>query len=182
MHLQIDPSAAGDGRPDPVHSSNGANPPGTIAHIADVIEVQPAPGSDETTRTMDDGGDFGLLSPTMRAATLVIITFQVGYTLLDRVEYPLTFSRTGLLHAASISLGAIALVTAMSPRAIRNWRAFALFICVAIIAITARIAAIDGNSDVMVRRLCCSSLPPAHCFHGTRAFRRPSRRAERLRC
>ena len=108
-------------------------------------------GSDEAkTHVMEDGDDFTLLSPTTRAATLVIIAFQVGYTLLDRVEHPLMFPGTGLLHVVSIGLGLIALLTAMSPRPIRNWRAFALFICVAIIAITARIAAIDGNSEVLV--------------------------------
>ena len=151
MHLQIDPSAAGNGRPDTGHSSNGANPPDASDHIADVVEQQPARASDDTnTRVMDDGDNIGSLSPMARAASLVIIAFQLGYTALDRIEYPLTFPRTGLLHAASISLGLIALVAAMSPRSMRNWRAFALFICVAIIASAARIAVIDGDCDVLV--------------------------------
>jgi PAS domain S-box-containing protein len=151
VHLQIDPSADGNGRPDTGHSSNGANPPDASDHSADVIKQQPARGSKETrTLVMDDGDDIESLSPVTRAASLVIIAFQLGYTALGRIEYPLTFPRTGLLHAASISLGLIALVTAMSPRAMRNWRPFALFICVAIIASTARIAVIDGDCDVLV--------------------------------
>jgi PAS domain S-box-containing protein len=151
VHLQIDPSAAGNGRPDTGHSSNGANTPDASDQVADVVEQQPARGSDDTnTRVMDDGDNIGSLSPVARAASLVIIAFQLGYAVLDRLEYPLTFPRTGLFHAASISLGLIALVAAMSPRPIRNWRAFALFICVAIIASTARIAVIDGDSDVLV--------------------------------
>jgi PAS domain S-box-containing protein len=151
VHLQIDPSAAGNGRPDIAHSTNGANPPGVSAHIADLVEQQPARGSRETrTQMMDDGDNIGSLSPVARAVSLVIIAFQLGYTALDRVQYPLTFPRTGLLHAASISLGLIALVTALSPRPIRNWHAFALFICVATIASTTRIAVIDGDCRVLV--------------------------------
>jgi PAS domain S-box-containing protein len=151
VHLQIDPPAAGNGRPDIGHSSNGANPVGASDHIADVVEQQLARGSKETrTQVIDDGDVIGPLSPVTRAASSVIVAFQLGYTVLDRVQYPLTFPRTGLLHVASISLGLMALVAALSPRPIRNWRAFALFICVAIIAITAQIAVIDGDRDVLV--------------------------------
>ena len=92
MHLQRDPSAAGNGGPDTGHSSNEANPPGASDHIAEVVEQQAAPGCAEAkTRVIDDGENFGLLSPMTRAASLVIIAFQLGYTALDRIEYPLTF-------------------------------------------------------------------------------------------
>ncbi len=99
---------------------------------------------------MDDGDDFALLSPMARAGSLVIIAFQLGYTVLDRVEYPLLFPRTGPLHLVSISLGLMGLMTALSPRAMRHWRAVALFVTAGLIVITARIAVIDRNSDVMV--------------------------------
>ncbi len=97
-----------------------------------------------------DGDDIALLSPMVRAASMVIIAFQLGYAALDRVEYPLTFPRTAPLHGVSIALGLITFVTAVWPRAMRNWRGMALFVCTALIASTAWIAVIDGDCDVLV--------------------------------
>jgi PAS domain S-box-containing protein len=149
---QIDPSAERVGnRP---RSDNGASASAADGHsapVTDPIAIEPSRGSDHAmTRVIDDGDNFALLSPTARAASLVIIAFQLGYTALDRVEYPLTFPRTAPLHLASIGLGLIVLMAAMSQRPIRNWRAMALLVCMAVIASTARIAVLDGNSDVLV--------------------------------
>jgi len=150
---QIDPSAESVGT-GPRRSNNGTSAAaarGVSAAITDPIAIEPSRGSAQaSTRVMDDGDNFALLSPMTRAASLVIVAFQLGYTAPDRVQYPLTFSRTGPLHAAGITLGLIALVTAASPRPMRNWRAMALFVCVAVIASTARIAVIDGDCDVLV--------------------------------
>jgi PAS domain-containing protein len=147
---QIDPSA----ETGPQRSDNGTSASTLDNHstpVADHIVIEPSHISGRaTTRVFDDRDNFALPSPIARAASIVIIAFQLGYTALDRVEYPLTFPRTVPLHIASVSLGLIALMTAMSPRPMRNWRAMVLLVCVALIASTARITVINGNSDVLV--------------------------------
>jgi PAS domain S-box-containing protein len=147
---QIDPSA----ETGPQRSDNGTSASTLDNHstpVADPIVIEPSHISGRaTTRVFDDRDNFALPSPIARAASIVIIAFQLGYTALDRVEYPLTFPRTVPLHIASVSLGLIALMTAMSPRPMRNWRAMVLLVCVALIASTARITVINGNSDVLV--------------------------------
>ena len=86
----------------------------------------------------------------LRAGALAIIAFQVGYTLLDRAEYPQNFALTSTLHVASIVLGLLALAAALSPLAILRWRPLALAVCSSSIAITAWIAVVDSDSDVLV--------------------------------
>ena len=86
----------------------------------------------------------------LRAGSLAIVAFQVGYTLLDRAEYPQNFALTGTLHVAGVVLGLLALAAALSPLAILRWRPLALAVCSSSIAITAWIAVIDSDSDVLV--------------------------------
>ena len=77
---------------------------------------------------MGDGDNSEWVSSVLRAASLAIIAFQIGYTVLDGGEYPQTFARTLPLHIASMTLGVVALIATLSPRAMRNWRAIALAI------------------------------------------------------
>ena len=65
-------------------------------------------------------------SSMLRASSSAIVAFQIGYTVLDRIEYPLMFAQNRPLHIASIALGLIAFMIALSPRAMRNWRAISL--------------------------------------------------------
>ena len=78
--------------------------------------------------------------------------------MLDGVEYPQTFARTLPLHIASMTLGLVALMATLSPRAMRNWRAIALAICASILAITAWIGAINSDGDVLVASILLSFL------------------------
>jgi len=103
---------------------------------------------------LDDAAEVddnsALVSPKLRAGSFAIVAFQVGYTLLDRAEFPQNFALTGSLHAASIVLGLLALAAALSPWAILRWRPLALAVCSSSIAITAWIAVVDSDSDVLV--------------------------------
>ena len=99
---------------------------------------------------MSDGENTEWVSSILRAASLAILAFQIGYTVLDGVEYPLTFARTLPLHIASITLGLVAVMATLAPLAMRNWRAIALAICASILVITAWIGAIDSDDDVLV--------------------------------
>jgi PAS domain S-box-containing protein len=147
VHLETDPSAEGLGI-EARRSDNGTSAPTThpfATPIADITAIEPA-----MTHVMDDGDNSTWVSSTMRAGSLTIIAFQIGYTMLDRVEYPLTFPNTSPLHIACITIGLIAFVTARSPGASRNWRAIWLLIFTAILACTARMAVVDGHCDVLV--------------------------------
>ncbi len=105
------------------------------------------------TRVLDDGDNFVGVSSLLRAGSLAIIALQIGYMVLGRIVYPLTFARTGPFHIASITLGLIAFMTAPSPRAVRNWRAISLLIYAAIIASTAVMTMVDGDCDPLVLSL-----------------------------
>jgi PAS domain S-box-containing protein len=96
------------------------------------------------------GDNPQLVLPMLRAGAFAIIAFQIGYAVLDRGEYPQTLARTLPLHIANITLGLVALMTTLSPRAMRNWRAIALAACSVVMLSMARIAAINGNSDVLI--------------------------------
>src|ERR1039458_7266879 len=88
------------------------------------IELEPAGGSDKAmtlVMSADDNSEW--VSSILRAASFAIIAFQIGYTLLDAGEYPQTFARTLPLHIASMTLGLVAIMATLSPRALRNWRA-----------------------------------------------------------
>ena len=144
MDHQIDPSGDRLGNADPRHLANGtaasarrdAFPP-----IVDSIELEPAGGSDEAmTLVMGDDDNSEWVASILRAASLAIIAFQIGYTVLDGVEYAQTFARTLPLHIASMTLCLVAIMATRSPRAMRNWRPIALAICSSILAITAWIA------------------------------------------
>ena len=102
------------------------------------------------TRVMSDGDNSAEVSPILRAGSIAIIALQIGYMVLGRVVYPLTFARTSPFHIASITLGLIAFVTALTPRAMRNWRAITLLVCTAIFASTAYMSVIDGDCDPLV--------------------------------
>ncbi|MGC2762710.1 MAG: PAS domain S-box protein [Candidatus Binatus sp.] len=110
------------------------------------------------TLVMGDGDNTEWVSSILRAASIAIIAFQIGYTVLDGVEYPQTFTRTLPLHIASITLGLVAVVATLSPRAMRNWRAIALAICSSILAITAWIGAINSDGDALVASILLSFL------------------------
>jgi two-component system sensor histidine kinase/response regulator len=154
VDLQADPSAEGVRGVNARRSTNGTAAPdavGTAAPITERIDLEPTRAADEAmTRVMDDSDDIAFVLPMVRAASLVIIAFQIGSTLLDRVEFPHTFQRTGPLHIACITLSLIAFATALSPRAMRNWRAISLVIYAAIIACTARMVVINGDCDALV--------------------------------
>ena len=116
-----------------------------------VVEAIPASGF---VAAFDDAAEvdnnFVLVSPILRAGSLAIVAFQVGYTLLDRAEFPQNFPLTGSLHIAGIVLGLLALGASLSPWAIGRWRPLALAACASSIAITAWIAVVDSDSDVLV--------------------------------
>ena len=94
----------------------------------------------------------------LRAGALAILAFQIGYTLLDRSEYPHTLARTLPLHVASMTLSVIAIVATLSPTAMRIWRPLALAICATILLITAWIGAINSDGDVLVASIVLSFL------------------------
>jgi len=96
--------------------------------------------------------DCARVAATLRAGAVAIIAFQVGYTLLDRAEFPLTFAQTAPLHIASITVGLLAFMATLSPRAMRNWRGFALATSAAIIAITSWIVSRCRSSTATKRR------------------------------
>ncbi len=110
------------------------------------------------TLVMGDGDNSEWVSSILRAASIAITAFQIGYTVLDAVEYPQTFARTMPLHIASMALGLVAIMATLSPRAMRNWRAIALAICASILAITAGIGAINSDGDVLVASILLSFL------------------------
>jgi two-component system, sensor histidine kinase and response regulator len=70
--------------------------------------------------------------------------------MLDRAEYPTTFSITLPLHIASMSFGLAALVATMSPRTMRNWRAITLIAFSSLLVSTASIAVINSDSEMLV--------------------------------
>jgi PAS domain S-box-containing protein len=159
---QIDPSVDGLGIADPRHIANG-----TAASVErdafppkiDSIALEPARGSGNAmTLVMSDGENTEWVSSILRAAGLAILAFQIGYTVLDGVEYPLTFAGTLPLHIASMALALIAVMATLSPWAMRHWRAIALAICASILAITAWIGAINSNGDVLVASILLSFL------------------------
>ena len=92
----------------------------------------------------------------LRVGTLAIVAFEIGYTLLDRVEYPQTFARTLPLHVAIVAFGVAAFVLTLSPRAMRKWQAVTLVIFASIMAATTSIALINSDSDVLVASLALS--------------------------
>ena len=147
MDHQIDPSAEGVGI-ETRRSDNGTSAPTTrrfATPIADVTAIEPA-----MTRVIDDGDDLAGVSSTLRTGALAIVALQIGYMVLGRVVYPQNFARTSPFHFANVMLGLIALATALSPRAMRNWRAISLLIYTAIIASTAFMTVIDGDCDPLV--------------------------------
>jgi PAS domain S-box-containing protein len=152
---QIDPFSDGNGRSGVRHSGNGTAAPvrGVNSALTDRIAVEPAGAArrpDDAMTRMMDGDDFAWVSSIVRAGSLTLIAFQIGYTMFDRVEHPLTFANTSPLHIACITIGLIALATALSPRALRNWRAIWLLIFTAILVCTTRMSVIDGDCDVLV--------------------------------
>ncbi len=162
MDHQIDPSVDGLGIADPRHLANGtaaAAGRDAFPQKVDSIELEPARGSGNAmTLVMSDGENTEWVSSILRAASLAILAFQIGYTVLDGVEYPPTFARTLPLHIASMALALLAVMATLSPRAMRHWRAIALAICASILAITAWIGAINSDGDVLVASILLSFL------------------------
>jgi len=110
------------------------------------------------TLVADAGDNSEWVSSILRASALAIIVFQIGYIVLDGGEYPQTLARTLPLHIASITLGLVAIMATLSPRAMRSWRAIALAICSSILAITAWIGVINSDGDVLVASILLSFL------------------------
>ncbi len=120
----------GLGIADPRHLANGTAAPAArdaFPPKIDSIALEPARGCGNVmTLVMSDGENTEWVSSILRAAALAILAFQIGYTLLDGVEYPQTFARTLPLHIASMTLALIAVMATLSPWAMRHWRAIAL--------------------------------------------------------
>ena len=152
--------------------------PPQVGADATAVEAIPASGF---VSAFDDAAEvdinFALVSPILRAGSLAIVAFQAGYTLLDRAEYPQNFAQTGALHVAGVVLGLLALAAALSPWAIRRWRPLALAVCSSSIAITASIAVIDSDSDVLVASIFLFFFGAGPSFRGTRAGRQHSKPA-----
>ena len=85
----------------------------------------------------------------LRAGAFAIIVFQIGYALLtagisadlgenSAASYRKHYAGPGCAHGNAL------------PACIRNWRAIALAVCSLILLSTAWIAAINGNSDVLI--------------------------------
>jgi CheY-like chemotaxis protein len=154
---QTDPSANGSGskttEPRPPGTSNGASAPAgrDISRlIIESVGAETAREDNDPTKrtTIEEDPSIGLVAPMLRAGSSALIAFQLGYLLLDRLEYPQTFARTSPIHAAGVVLGLIAFATALSPLAMRRWRETTLVIDTAIIACTAWIAVINSDSEV----------------------------------
>jgi two-component system sensor histidine kinase/response regulator len=143
VESQIDPSADGL-RIGALRSVNG------VSAAAGNVSKEPAPGTDYRITLVMGARDSPTKVSTLRSGTLAVTAFQVGYTLLDRIEYPLSFARTAPLHIAGMVVGIVAFMTTMSPRAMQNWRFIALATCTAVIASSAWIAVIESDSDVLV--------------------------------
>ncbi|HEY9159081.1 hybrid sensor histidine kinase/response regulator [Candidatus Binatus sp.] len=165
MDHQIDPRADSLGKAEPRHLANGTAAPATgdaFPARIDSIELEPAGGAGEAmTLAMGGGDNSAALLPILRAAAFAIIAFQIGYTVLDSVQYPQTFARTLPLHNASMLLGLVALMATFSPRAMRNDRAIAVAICASFLAITAWIGVINSDADVLVASILLSFLGSA---------------------
>jgi PAS domain S-box-containing protein len=105
------------------------------------------------TRVMDDADNSAWVSSILRAVSIAVIAVQIGYTVLDRVEYSPAYATTLPLHIAGVTMGLVALMTTLSPRAMRHWRANTLALFAAIIASTAWIAVINSDGDVLVKSI-----------------------------
>jgi PAS domain S-box-containing protein len=151
---QIDTSAGSLGIGGRRLAQNGATASIALPQVgADATAVEAIPASGFVA-AFDDAAEvdinFALVSPILRAGSLAIVAFQAGYTLLDRAEFPQNFPLTGSLHIEGIVLGLLALAASLSPWVIGRWRQLVLAACASSIAITAWIAVIDGDSDVLV--------------------------------
>ncbi|MGB9383000.1 PAS domain S-box protein [Candidatus Binatus sp.] len=157
MDLQIDPSADGVRRSSPLDSTNGDAASGA-APIIDAIAPEPAgsPREPDDATMRPAALEVPDARAILRVGALAIVAFEIGYTLLDRVEYPQTLARTLPLHVAIVAFGVAALVLTLSPRAMRNWQALTLLILASIMAATASIALINSDSDVLVASLAMS--------------------------
>ncbi len=161
MDHQTDPSANGSGSkitlPPRTAASNGTSTPAardTRPLIAEHIEAEPRNGCDAATARLTVAHNSSPpVSLILRAVALAVIAVQIGYTALDRMEYPLTFARTNPLHITGMALGLLALITTLSPRAMRNWQALTLAFFALIIASTAWIAVINSDGDVLVKSI-----------------------------
>ena len=127
---------------------------GLTAALTDPIAIEPAGASRSSdgamTRVMDDADNSAEVSSALRTGAIVIIALQIGYMVLGRIVYPHNFARTSPFHVAGVTLGLIALVTALSRCAMRNWRVISLLVYTAIIASTAFVTVIDGDCDPLV--------------------------------
>ena len=106
MDYRIDPSVGGLGIADPDHLAEGtaaSSRRDAFSPTINGLEPEPVRNSDEAmTLVMGDGDNSEWVSSILRASSLAIIVFQIGYIVLDGGEYPQTFARTLPLHIASM--------------------------------------------------------------------------------
>ncbi len=153
MDYRTESSAANAGKRDSLHAVNGAAAlaPGACSASTFGIEVKPAVAASDRPRVAADASDNPkLVAPMLRAGSLAIFAFQIIYTVLDRNAYPHSFAAALPVHIASIAIGLIAVVATVSPAAMRHWRPFALALCSSSLAMTAWIAVLSSDSDVLV--------------------------------
>ena len=98
-----------------------------------------------------------LVTSMLRTGALAVLIFQVAYTPLDRIEYPLKFAQTRPLHITGMIVGLLALLVTVSPLRKRNWRGLTLAIYAIVTVCTAWIAVIESDSDVLVGSILMSS-------------------------
>jgi hypothetical protein len=107
VESQIDPSADGL-RIDALHTVNG------VSASAGNVDREREPGA--ITLVMGARDSSAKVS-ALRTGSMAVLAFQIGYTLLDRVEFPLTFARTAPLHIAAMVVGIVAFMTGRCRRA-----------------------------------------------------------------
>jgi PAS domain S-box-containing protein len=158
VDLQADPAAEGIGNGNARRSTNGTIVPDAVSKSAPItggITIEPAHRPDDrvTIVAVADDNNPELVSPILRACLFAIIAFEIGYTALDRGEYPQTFAITLPLHIASVTFGLAALIATLSARAMRHWRAITLILFSSLLASTASIAVVNRDSNVLVASL-----------------------------
>src|SRR5579862_3354775 len=154
MGNKIDTFAEAFGRAETRPSSNGtaaSASPDAVRHVVESREAEPAPVHVAgTTLAIDADVDLAFIAPTLRASTLALVAFQIAYSVIDRLEYPLRFAQSNPLHIASMAVAAIAFTITLSPRAMRYWGGFSIAVFALTIAGAVWIAILDADSDVLV--------------------------------
>jgi PAS domain S-box-containing protein len=156
VDLQAVSSAEGIGEGNARRSTNGTIVPDAVGDSAPVtggIAIEPPNRRDDRVTVAAVADNPELVSPVLRPCLYAIIAFEIGYTALDRGEYPQTFAITLPLHIASVTFGLAALIATLSPPAMRNWRAITLILFSSLLASAVSIAVVNRDSDMLVASL-----------------------------